>query len=67
MFQVDGSGTVAAEDRLKSEKESSEDVALTNGNSNSQVESAVPINENLFLDEDLDALDDELEDLDLNE
>ncbi|XP_026463588.1 zinc finger CCCH domain-containing protein 15 homolog [Ctenocephalides felis] len=65
--EVDGSGTVAAEDRLKSEKESSEDVALTNGNSNSQVESAVPINENLFLDEDLDALDDELEDLDLNE
>lgn len=56
-------------DRLTSVKESVENTSLTNGNLNSEVDpvSAVPINENLFLDEDLDALDDELEDLDLNE
>lgn len=59
--EVDGTGTVAAEDRLKSSEkqngssETAEDVA------------AVPINENLFLDEDLDELDEELKDLDMNQ
>lgn len=61
--EVDGSGTVASEERLKTPIEN---------NSNSTSDdidgaAAVPINENLFLEEDLDALDEELNDLDLEE
>ncbi|XP_022904754.1 zinc finger CCCH domain-containing protein 15 homolog [Onthophagus taurus] len=48
--EVDGSGTLATEDRLKKDEAA-----------------AVPINENLFVDEDLDALDEELNDLELGE
>ncbi|XP_060535066.1 zinc finger CCCH domain-containing protein 15 homolog [Cylas formicarius] len=55
--EVDGSGTVAGEDRF----------AERNGEAGSSNEPAVPINENLFLDEDLDGLDDELNDLDLDD
>ncbi|XP_017780346.1 PREDICTED: zinc finger CCCH domain-containing protein 15 homolog [Nicrophorus vespilloides] len=60
--EVDGSGTLAAEDRLKAEIPPEQ----TNG-SVDEAAAAVPINENLFLEEDLDALDDELNDLDLEE
>lgn len=63
-IQADNSGTVATEDRLQSQK-TEEDEAPTNGVA--EEASAVPINENLFVDEDLDALDDELKDLDLEE
>ncbi|CAG9770498.1 unnamed protein product [Ceutorhynchus assimilis] len=53
VHEVDNTGTIASEDRFKSEKPSS---------SNSNAE-AVPINENLFLEDDLDGL----EDLDLED
>lgn len=58
--EVDGSGTVASDDRFKNEPTSS-------STANGEETSAVPINENLFLDEDLDALDDELQDLEIEE
>lgn len=51
---------MASEDRLKANSE-----VLENGIEEGA--SAVPINENLFLEEDLDALDEELNDLDLEE
>lgn len=54
--EVDGSGTVAPEDRLIKRDDSAKEDA-----------SAVPINENLFLDEDLDELDEELKGMDLNQ
>ncbi|XP_050300953.1 zinc finger CCCH domain-containing protein 15 homolog [Anthonomus grandis grandis] len=57
---VDGSGTVAGEDRFKQAEPSS-------STSNTEDNAAVPINENLFLEEDLEDLDKELEDLDLEE
>ncbi|XP_015833704.1 zinc finger CCCH domain-containing protein 15 homolog isoform X2 [Tribolium castaneum] len=57
--EVDGTGTVASEDRLKTSSKVTE-----NGEEGA---SAVPINENLFLEEDLEALDEELNDLDLEE
>lgn len=63
-FKVDGSGTVAATDRLEKLKETSDSPE----NSVSEtVEDAAPINENLFLDEDLDCLDDELNELNLDD
>lgn len=65
---MDGSGTVATDDRfiktkpsatsIKEEDEESPDDSLEND--------AAPINENLFLDEDLEGLDDELNELDLD-
>lgn len=58
--ESDGTGTVATEDRLK--KAEGEDEQP----SSSAEVGAVPINENLFLDEDLDALDEELNDLDID-
>ncbi|CAH0548032.1 unnamed protein product [Brassicogethes aeneus] len=61
--EVDGSGTMATEDRFKKEETPPAEVP---GSDNAE-SSAVPINENLFLDEDLDALDDEIENLDLEE
>lgn len=63
-IQADNSGTVAAQDRLQSQLNEA-DKAPTNGLN--EEASAVPINENLFVVEDLDALDDELKDLDLEE
>lgn len=39
---------------------------LTEASGTTLEDEAGPINENLFLDEDLDGLDDELNDLDLN-
>lgn len=59
--KVDGTGTVAAEDRLKNQPEQTEPVG-------GDVVDATPFNENLFLDEEvLDGLEDELNDLDLND
>lgn len=67
-FQSDNTGTVATKDRLKEENGTS----LTNGKSptepsSNEEASAVPINENLFTEEDLEDLDEELKDLDLDE
>lgn len=66
--EVDGTGTQAKEDRLK---QAAAEFISTNGdiNEGDLAASAVPINENLFLDdddEDLDALEDELNELDIN-
>lgn len=58
--EADGTGTVATEDRLKEVDATTENVL-----DNTEV-GVVPINENLFLDEDLDALDEELNDLDID-
>lgn len=61
-FKVDGTGTVATDDRFKEVEEStSENTKAAEG------ATAVPINENLFLEEDLDGLDEELDGLDLEE
>ncbi|XP_044751101.1 zinc finger CCCH domain-containing protein 15 homolog [Coccinella septempunctata] len=60
--EVDGSGTIAAEDRLKQPSTSE-----ISDNSSSKEAGAIPINENLFLEEDLDALDEELKDLDIDD
>lgn len=61
--EVDGTGTVAALDRLAQ-------VAATQPKIEEEDESAgaaaVPINENLFLDEDLDSLEEELDDLSID-
>lgn len=62
--EVDGSGTIATEDRLKQSNENENSAVTTTFSNNAE---AVPINENLFLEEDLDALDEELQDLDIDE
>lgn len=67
--EVDGTGTIAAEDRLKkpTEPESDTEAEGATGQA-SDVVDATPFNENLFLDEEvLDGLEDELNDLDLND
>lgn len=67
---MDGTGTVAMTDRLHAEdKSESSTTAQENGESptNEDTVDATPFNENLFLDEDLDGLDDELNDLDLDD
>ncbi|RZB41643.1 zinc finger CCCH domain-containing protein 15 -like [Asbolus verrucosus] len=64
--EVDGTGTVATEERLQGTNSDPDSKASVNG-SEPDGASAVPINENLFLEEDLDALDEELNDLDLEE
>lgn len=62
--EIDSSGiTVAAEDRLKSNESSNESSTVTVG----EGAAALAINENLFVEEDLEGLEDELEDLDLEE
>lgn len=60
---MDGSGTIATQERFKEQK--SEEPTTSNGVADGAA--AVPINENLFLEEDLDGLDEELNDLDLEE
>lgn len=73
-MQVDGTGTVATDDRFEKLKESaptsSKDTPATNSTADEAAaiidDEAGPINENLFLDEDLDGLDDELNELDVN-
>lgn len=68
-LEVDDTGTVAESDRLEKLKAAQPEVEtpdeLPNGGSD-QVD-ATPFNENLFLEEDLEGLDDELNDLDLND
>jgi len=76
--EADGTGTIASDDRFEKLKESvtAAKVAEAEADTNGEPETtgagtafedeAGPINENLFLDEDLDGLDDELNDLDLN-
>lgn len=66
--EVDGTGTVALDDRLQGNA----DLAPIASNQESEAPSldavdATPFNENLFLDEDLDGLDDELNELDLDD
>lgn len=66
-FQVDGTGTVAAEDRLKKPETETEEQA-EGATGQEDVVDATPFNENLFLDEEvLDGLEDELNELDLND
>lgn len=69
IFQVDGTGTVAAEDRLQKPKEEEVDDQQAEGATGQEdVVDATPFNENLFLDEEiLDGLEDELNELDLND
>lgn len=66
-IQVDDTGTVAKEDRLKAEQTNSEAAETSTSESVPEDTSAVPINENLFVDDDLEGLDDELNDLDLDQ
>ncbi|KAK6645552.1 hypothetical protein RUM43_001829 [Polyplax serrata] len=58
--EVDGTGTVAPADRFKDQK--TLENGMSTGSKSEEGAAAVPINENLFLDDDLDDLD-ELEDL----
>ncbi|KAK7867739.1 hypothetical protein R5R35_002243 [Gryllus longicercus] len=61
--EVDGSGTQATEDRLKSSAVNN-DCNQVNGD---ETASAVPINENLFLDDELDDLEEDIDDLSLDD
>lgn len=63
--EVDDSGTVADQDRLDKLKEADEVAAAAP--TSSDVVDATPFNENLFLEEDLEGLDEELNDLDLDD
>lgn len=62
IFQADGTGTVAKEDRLHE----SGTTTIENGTKENAI-ADVPINENLFLDDDLEGLDEELNDLELED
>lgn len=73
-FQADGTGTVAMDDRFEKLKESIPTTTASNPQTNGIDEAAgasaaddeaAGFNENLFLDEDLEGLDDELNDLDI--
>lgn len=68
---VDGSGTVAENDRLEKLKATLPDDTPSPegaaGASGTDQVDATPFNENLFLEEDLSDLDEELNDLDLND
>lgn len=73
-YQVDGTGTVALDDRLhgppppiKPAASSSSQQNGTESPDKEGIADAAPFNENLFLDEDLDGLDDELNDLDMDD
>lgn len=63
--EVDGSGTVASDDRLK--KAEAAAAAARSRNAQEDVVDATPFNEDLFLDEDLGGLDDELNELNIND
>lgn len=73
--EVDGTGTVASNDRLQAHdhddepdsEEASASSSAQNGTGAAGGDDATCINENLFLDEDLDGLDDELNDLDVDD
>lgn len=62
--EVDGSGTLAPENRFEGRKEEENGTETSDSDG---AAAAVPINENLFLEEDLDGLDEELNDLELEE
>jgi len=66
--ESDNTGTIATEDRLKANvaKEQSLSSGLSNGFTVGEGSSAVPINENLFVDDDLEDLDEELDSLDID-
>uniref|UniRef100_A0A6B2E8P2 Zinc finger CCCH domain-containing protein 15 n=1 Tax=Phlebotomus kandelakii TaxID=1109342 RepID=A0A6B2E8P2_9DIPT len=68
--EVDGTGTVAAADRFNrvqdGENEEEPDDSSTEGAEALEASDAAPINENLFLSEDLEGLDDELNELDID-
>jgi hypothetical protein len=64
-LQVDNTGTIADTDRLVKLKESIAHT-IVNGDVAEAADETGAINENLFLDEDLDGLEDELNDLDVN-
>lgn len=67
--EVNDTGTVAETDRFEKLKESTKDIDVTTPEdlpTGDQVD-ATPFNENLFLEEDLDGLDQELNDLDLDD
>lgn len=65
---MDGTGTVATDDRFQKSKESKPNEAGAESPQANGLETddAGPINEDLFMDEDLEGLDDELNDLELN-
>uniref|UniRef100_A0A1L8DD66 Zinc finger CCCH domain-containing protein 15 n=1 Tax=Nyssomyia neivai TaxID=330878 RepID=A0A1L8DD66_9DIPT len=69
--EVDGTGTVASADRFHRVEEEEEEEEDEEPSEESQTEGAsavdaAPINENLFLSEDLEGLDDELNELDID-
>ena len=65
---MDGTGTIATDDRFERLKEAPNPSQAENGEASGvTTEETGPINENLFLDEDLDGLDDELNDLDIED
>ncbi|XP_055698420.1 zinc finger CCCH domain-containing protein 15 homolog [Phlebotomus papatasi] len=67
--EVDGTGTVATADRfhrLKEEEDGKEEEDEDEGAEAIEASDAAPINENLFLSEDLEGLDDELNELDID-
>lgn len=68
-LEVDGTGTVADCDRLEKLKANHVETPeeLPNGGKDQDQVDATPFNENLFMEEDLEGLDDELNDLDLND
>ncbi|KAK3915447.1 Zinc finger CCCH domain-containing protein 15-like protein [Frankliniella fusca] len=69
--EVDSSGTQATEDRLQRLKEETDrdipDETLGKAEADEVAGAAAAINENLFLEDDLDGLDDELDDLELSD
>ncbi|XP_063703537.1 zinc finger CCCH domain-containing protein 15 homolog [Culicoides brevitarsis] len=66
-LEVDGTGTVAESDRLEKMKQAAGTETKTEEEASKDQVDATPFNENLFLEEDLEGLDDELNDLDLND
>lgn len=71
---MDGTGTIALDDRLHGPPPPTKPAASSSSQQNGTespdtdgIADAAPFNENLFLDEDLDGLDDELNDLDMDD
>lgn len=64
-IKVDGTGTIAITNRL--EDTGSTVSATKTFHAQEDVVDATPFNENLFMDEDLDGLDDELKELDIDD
>ncbi|KAF2892767.1 hypothetical protein ILUMI_13402 [Ignelater luminosus] len=64
--ESDNTGTIATEDRLIDNINIEESPTISNGLTVGEGTSAVPINENLFIDDDLEDLDEELDSLDID-